>query len=92
MKNSAKGAEEKYRVAKEGWYYTIRELKQEGSEDHLSSGSYFPGRAAEILLTKPGSERVSVGTFGILHPEVLGNFDIQYPTSSLELDLEALLE
>lgn len=91
VKNSSKGLEEKYRIAKEGWFYTIKELEQESS-DHLSSGSYFPGRAAEILLTKPGMERVSVGTFGILHPEVLGNFDIQYPTSSLELDLEVLLE
>lgn len=89
VKNSTKGQEEKYRVAREGWFYTIRELKEE--DGHPSSGTYFPGRAAEVLLTTPGSERVSIGTFGILHPEVLGNFDIQYPSSSLELDLESLL-
>jgi phenylalanyl-tRNA synthetase beta chain len=90
IQNSSKGVEEKYRVSREGWYYTIRELKADSS--HPYAGSYFPGRAAEILLTKPGGvERMSIGTFGILHPEVLGNFDIQYPTSSLELDLECLL-
>lgn len=87
IKNSSKGDEEKYRVAREGWYYTIREL----NDGHSSSGTYFPGRAAEVLLTKPGAERVSIGTFGILHPEVLSNFDVQYPSSSLELDLEILL-
>ena len=87
--NSVKGVEEKYRVSKEDWFYTIRELKEDGG--HSSAGTYFPGRAAEILLTKPGSERVSIGTFGILHPEVLDNFDIKYPSSCLELDLEALL-
>ena len=89
IKNSSKGQEEKYRISKEGWYYTIRELREE--DGHASVGTYFPGRAAEVLLSKPGSERVSIGTFGILHPEVLGNFDIQYPSSALELDLEALL-
>ncbi|KAL7540929.1 hypothetical protein ACHAXR_010486 [Thalassiosira sp. AJA248-18] len=75
---------------KEGWYYTIRELKC-GTSD--VSGTYFPGRAAEILLTTPkgGKEPVVIGTFGILHPEVLGSFSIKYPTSSVELDLESLL-
>lgn len=89
IKNSAKGKEELYRVARDGWFYTIRELTEESG--HHCAGTYFPGRAAEILLTRPGKEQVSIGTFGILHPEVLGNFDIQYPSSALELDLEALL-
>jgi phenylalanyl-tRNA synthetase beta chain len=90
IENSAKGLEEKYRVAREGWYYTIRELKEDGG--HSSAHTYFPGRAAEVLVTKPGSEKhVSIGTFGILHPEVLSNFDVQYPASCLELDLEILL-
>lgn len=86
--NSAKTDEEKYRVSKEGWYYTIVELDEVADP---SAGTYFPGRAAAIILTSPGKERVSIGTFGILHPEVLGNFDIQYPASCMELDLEALM-
>lgn len=74
---------------KEGWSYTIRELK-EGASDY--AGTFFQGRAAEILLTSPnGGERAVIGTFGILHPHVLANFDINYPTSAVELDLEALL-
>jgi phenylalanyl-tRNA synthetase beta chain len=88
IQNSAKGDEEKYRVSREGWHYTIVEL----SADDYVVGTYFPGRSAAILLTSPaGGERVQIGTFGILHPEVLSNFDILYPASCVELDLEALL-
>lgn len=88
VENSVKGNEEKFRVSREGWYYTIAELGQ----DDPVAGTYFPGRAAEILLTSPdGGERVQIGTFGILHPSVLTNFDIQYPASCMEMNLEALL-
>jgi len=74
---------------KEGWYYTIREMKPGTSDDY---GTYFPGRAAEILLKTPQSEKFEVvGNFGILHPDVLGAFDILYPTSSMELNLDVLL-
>lgn len=60
VKNSSKGLEEKYRVARDGWYYTIRELNggDIDGDSHASSGTFFPGRAAEILLTKPGEERL----------------------------------
>ena len=54
-------------------------------------GPIFPGRAACIELTAPGKDKVSIGTFGILHPNVLAEFDIQYPASCMELDLEALM-
>lgn len=87
--NSAKSKEEEYRVSKDGWTYTIAELD---STDTVA-GTYFPGRAASILLTSPNSngERIQIGTFGILHPDVLKNFAIQYPSSCMEIDLEALL-
>jgi len=76
---------------REGWYYTIRELKEDGSD---VSGTYFPGRAAEIILISPNQNdgnEVVIGTFGILHPKVLGSFDILYPTSAVELNLDPLL-
>jgi phenylalanyl-tRNA synthetase beta chain len=86
--NSAKGPEEDYRVAREGWFYSIEELPQ----DDAVAGTYFPGRAAALLLTSPeGGERVQIGTFGIIHPEVLEKFDILYPCSCMEIDLECLL-
>jgi phenylalanyl-tRNA synthetase beta chain len=98
IKNSSRGEEEKYRVVKEGWYYTISSL-DECSTSGTSSvkaaaacGTYFPGRSAALLLTNPRvGKRVNIGSFGILHPEVLKEFDIQYPASCVEIDLEPLL-
>jgi phenylalanyl-tRNA synthetase beta chain len=86
----AQGAEEeKYRVSREGWLYTIAPLPAEGAHE---SKMYFTGRAAQILLTKPGStDKIRLGTFGILHPLVLKHFDIGYPCSVLELDMEELM-
>lgn len=81
--NSAKSEEEEFRVAREGWFYSIEEL--------TGVGTYFPGRAASILLTSPGKERRSIGTFGTLHPLVLAEYDFDNPTSCMELDLEALM-
>ena len=85
--NSANAKEEKYRISREGWAYTIAPI-EEGDSD---AGTYFPGRAASILLTTPDKKQTRIGSFGILHPEVLSNFDIQYPSSCVELDLEALM-
>jgi phenylalanyl-tRNA synthetase beta chain len=84
----AQAEEERYRVSREGWFYTIAPLPEGAHESKM----YFAGRAAEVLLTKPGSsEKIRLGTFGILHPNVLKNFYIQYPSSVMELDLEHLL-
>ena len=86
--------------AREGWSYEIRELREGGGggardddDDDVVGGTYFPGRAAEILLSSPrtGGEMEVIGTFGVLHPEVLGNFDIMYPTSAVEMSLAHLL-
>jgi phenylalanyl-tRNA synthetase beta chain len=85
--NSAKSDEEKYRVSREGWLYTIAPLE----DTDPSAGTFFPGRAACIMLTTPHQAKRSIGTFGIIHPNVLSNFDIQYPSSCVELDLEALM-
>lgn len=48
--------------------------------------TYFPGRQASILY-----HGIQVGSFGILHPEVLSHFEITYPCSSLEFDLSPFL-
>ena len=45
--------------------------------------SFFPGRHAAIY-----ARGKRVGQFGVVHPEVLAAFDITYPVSALELDLE----
>lgn len=75
-------ADKDHRVVREGWSYAI---------EPCDAPTYFSGRAANIVLTKPGSSPTVIGSFGILHPEVLQNFSLLYPASCLELDLEPLM-
>lgn len=47
------------------------------------SKTYFEGRHAAIYAMGQ-----KVGEFGVVHPEVLAAFDIQFPVSALEINLE----
>jgi phenylalanyl-tRNA synthetase beta chain len=75
---------------REGYEYFIQAAK---------NPTFFPGRCADVMLKRTvlvgGEEEAKVtrlGTFGILHPEVLHAFDIgEYPASALEVDLEPLM-
>ncbi len=60
--------------------------------------SYFPGRRADIVLQRlaPAGSSVKpdpivVGTFGILHPDVLSQFQIPYVCSAVEINIEHFL-
>ena len=56
----------------------------------LADPAFFAGRCAEIVLVRKEKEQV-VGTFGILHPDVLRAYDLLYPCSAIEMELEPLL-
>eukprot|EP00873_Tetraselmis_striata_P019778 jgi/Tetstr1/440042/TSEL_028401.t1 len=45
--------------------------------------TFFPGRQAKVYCN--GAE---IGVFGIIHPEVLQAYEITYPVSALELNIE----
>lgn len=62
--------------AKFGKDYALRE-----SEDPI----FFPKRGAEILLSGK-----SIGTLGVLHPEVLEKFNLKYPVTCFEARMEDL--
>eukprot|EP00596_Hydrurales_sp_CCMP1899_P008384 CAMPEP_0119034288 /NCGR_PEP_ID=MMETSP1177-20130426/1285_1 /TAXON_ID=2985 /ORGANISM="Ochromonas sp, Strain CCMP1899" /LENGTH=633 /DNA_ID=CAMNT_0006991615 /DNA_START=82 /DNA_END=1980 /DNA_ORIENTATION=+ len=53
----------------------------------------FPSMSAEVVLktVADGVEKV-VGILGVVHPEVLQSFDVSYPCSIVELDVDALME
>ncbi|TWU74804.1 phenylalanine--tRNA ligase subunit beta [Metarhizium rileyi] len=61
--------------------YWIEELKEE---------TFFPGHAASVHLRLGGKDR-RIGEFGIIHPAVLEKFDLRYPVSTLEINLEVFL-
>ena len=53
---------------------------------------FFPGRGAAIYFrAKDGEEAVKIGHLGVLHPEVLSNFEIPFAISIVELNAEVFL-
>ncbi|KZF22192.1 phenylalanyl-tRNA synthetase beta subunit [Xylona heveae TC161] len=58
--------------------------------EEVQDSTFFPGHSASIHLRVNGKDRV-IGVFGILHPTVLENFELRYPVSTLELNLEVFL-
>ncbi|KAI8069436.1 beta subunit of phenylalanyl-tRNA synthetase [Gongronella butleri] len=60
---------------------------------HSDNPTFFPGRSADIHLRyfdqdANETKEAIIGAFGVLHPTVLANFEIPYPTTALEFNLE----
>ena len=54
--------------------------------DNFSDETFFPGRCAQVIVNgKP------IGIMGVLHPEVVSNFELNLPCAVLELDVEEFL-
>ena len=73
------------RVSRPGWSYFMQP-----SADPL----YFPGMGADIILRKEdisGEVIVTVGSMGVVHPDVLANFEITCPCSVVEMNMEAIM-
>lgn len=58
--------------------------------EELNDPTFFPGHAATIHAKIAGKE-VVIGNFGILHPTVLEKFELRYPVSVLEFNVEVFL-
>ncbi|KAL8704199.1 MAG: hypothetical protein Q9201_002617 [Fulgogasparrea decipioides] len=71
-------------------------LKSKGVEeaaywiDEVDDPTFFEGHAAAIHVRIDGKEQV-IGVFGILHPTVLEKFELRYPVSTLEMNIEVFL-
>lgn len=48
---------------------------------------FFTRRGVSVLM-----HGKKVGSIGILHPEIMGNFELMFPVSCVELDFEPLFE
>lgn len=83
MSLTADEIQERKRVAREGKHYYVRP-----SEDPL----FFPGMSADVILVdRVQQTEVVVGSLGVVHPNVLKNFEVDYPCSIVEMNLELLL-
>lgn len=68
---------------------TVDKEKDPAEGYHIRKSSdpaYFPGRAAEVVY-----KGVKVGVMGVLHPEVLGKFEIVNPCAAFEINIEHFL-
>ncbi|SJM88485.1 probable Phenylalanine--tRNA ligase beta subunit [Zygosaccharomyces bailii] len=61
-------------------------------EQDDSLQTYFPGRGAKVMFrAKEGDIPKKIGHLGVLHPEVMINFDVPYAASYVELNAEFFL-
>lgn len=79
--------EDRQRVARPHVSYRVQ---------HGDDPMYFPGMGAEVILqtVDPSTNEMiekKVGIFGVLHPEVLEKFEVGYPASILEMNLEDIM-
>jgi phenylalanyl-tRNA synthetase beta chain len=51
----------------------------------------FDAHGARVILTPHNGVDRNVGFIGFVHPEVIGNFELSFPCSAFELELEAFL-
>ncbi|KAH9222835.1 hypothetical protein DL95DRAFT_325926 [Leptodontidium sp. 2 PMI_412] len=58
--------------------------------EEIDEPTFFAGHAAAIYLRVDGKAQ-RIGEFGILHPTVLDKFELRYPVSTLEINLEVFL-
>lgn len=55
-------------------------------DEESSVETYFKGRRADVVY-----EGKVVGTFGVLHPDVLEKFEIGFPCTAFEMNIEPFL-
>lgn len=63
-----------------------KQLKRGYYIEQIDDNAYLPGRCAAVVCNTQ-----KIGYLGILHPEVLINFELNHPASALEINLEAFL-
>ncbi len=54
--------------------------------EHINDPTFMPGRCAAIH-----AKGKVIGTVGVLHPEVIHNFELNLPCCALEINLEPFL-
>ncbi|EAN79208.1 phenylalanyl-tRNA synthetase (beta subunit), putative [Trypanosoma equiperdum] len=55
--------------------------------ERSSDGAFFPGRCMDVFLHRSG-QKVCIGGFGVVHPNTLKAYDIPFPCSYMELNVQ----
>ncbi|KAF2858276.1 phenylalanine--tRNA ligase subunit beta [Piedraia hortae CBS 480.64] len=59
-------------------------------EEVEADATFLPGHSASIHISIQGKSQ-RIGELGILHPTVLKNYELPFPTSTVEINIEPLL-
>ncbi|KAF2433965.1 beta subunit of phenylalanyl-tRNA synthetase [Tothia fuscella] len=59
--------------------------------EELDDPTFFHGHSASIHVKLDGGKDQIIGEFGVLHPTVLKNYELPFPVSALEINLEDFL-
>ncbi|KAJ1675675.1 phenylalanine--tRNA ligase subunit beta [Spiromyces aspiralis] len=60
--------------------------------EQIDLPTFFPGRSAQVYFRKSRNATPTVlGQIGILHPDVLGKFELIYPCSAVEINIQPFL-
>lgn len=77
-------------------YDALKRVGRAGIMYYVRPGNdpcFFNGMCVEVVLkNEDGRPEKIVGTMGVVHPEVLQKFDVTYPCSVLEMDVELLMD
>ncbi|ORC91770.1 putative target of rapamycin kinase (TOR) kinase 3 [Trypanosoma theileri] len=57
------------------------------SLDRGNDGAFFPGRCMDIFLHRKGN-KIKIGSFGVVHPNTLKFYDIPFPCSYMEMNIQ----
>lgn len=61
-------------------------------EQDNDNATYFPGRGAKVFFRyAEGEKDQHIGSIGVLHPEVMQNFEIPYAALAVEINAEVFL-
>ena len=66
----------------------LRNLGIKAEVAEKRSGAFIGGRCASVVAAGDGNE---MGYFGEIHPEVISNFELEYPVIAFEFGLDRLL-
>ncbi|KAJ1647411.1 phenylalanine--tRNA ligase subunit beta [Coemansia asiatica] len=59
--------------------------------EEAENPTYLSGRSANVVYLNESGQKIVLGLIGVIHPEVLGHFELDYPVSAFEINIEPFL-
>ena len=80
-----------YRATTDPSQFSLKNSKVQYELEASDNSTFLPGMSVNLILVS-GEVRHSVGFMGVVHPDVLHNFELKFPSSVVEINLDQVLE